>query len=210
MKFSISIKRTAHYHVQFPKQEPDTVLYVIHGYAQLASEFIQTFKSLQNSRILVIAPEGISKFYNKNRKPVASWMTSHEREDEMRDYVEYLNQLYAYIKQQYKCKKQTILGFSQGVSTAFRWFSSINESKLQLYACSGSIPPELNAKNFKNEAKRFVYYYYGQKDSILPYDKAIKQVERIKALKLNYKSYSHDGGHEVPEICISHILNESQ
>ena len=55
-----------------------------HGYAQLASIFITEFDYLKESNVLVIAPEGLSLFYGRERTPVSSWMTSHERKKRYR------------------------------------------------------------------------------------------------------------------------------
>lgn len=207
MKQSISIKRTAHYHLQLPdNQNPIAVLYVIHGYAQLASEFIADFKPLKESNILVVAPEGLSKFYNKERKPVASWMTSHERLNEIDDYISYLNQLHEIITNQFNPARIMILGFSQGVSTAFRWFSSLKEKELTLYACSGTIPPELDKKDFLDKKDAKVNYYYGSIDKLLSLDKAKEQLKKIEDLNLRCEAFPFDGRHEISKTCISHLL----
>lgn len=206
-KRTLSVSRTAHYHLQIPQNEIKSILYVIHGYAQLAAEFIKEFAALEKHGILVVAPEGLSKFYGKERLPVASWMTQHEREDEIKDYIQYLQKLIRVIKSEYGEKPILLLGFSQGVSTAFRYLAA-SEDKISLaLACSGSIPPELNASDFENQRDLTVNYYYGNDDRLLKPENAKEQLLQLERLKLNFNYHAFEGRHEISETCIQAIIN---
>ena len=93
----IEVKRTARFHTHGNLTEnTQHLIFAIHGYGELASRFIRPFEKLDADRFFVVAPEGLNRFYwhSSSRPPVATWMTSTDRENEIKDYVNYLNQLY--------------------------------------------------------------------------------------------------------------------
>ncbi|MEQ8909110.1 MAG: hypothetical protein RIC95_07950 [Vicingaceae bacterium] len=196
----IKIERSAHYFLQLPSKEINSVLFVIHGYAQQADEFLSEFEYLKNTQTLVVAPEGLSLFYNKKREAVASWMTSRHREDEMNDYIHYLNALYEKIKREYDFDKTAVLGFSQGVSTSLRWVCKMPENTVEYFACSGSIPPELKANDFRNQNIK-AQYFYGDEDRLISTQNAEEQFLRLKELTIEAHDHPYSGGHEVPLSC---------
>jgi len=208
MKKSIQISRTAHYYYQKPELEVDKVLFILHGYAQLASDFIQEFEFLKSTSILVVAPEAISKFYNKKHQPVANWMTSHKREDEIKDYVNYLNSVERNIFKEFGTKEKLVLGYSQGVSTLFRWLIHSNYKASQIYACSGSIPPELTTDDTKAFQKSRINYYYGDNDGLLSVKAAIKQIDFLNSLLLDVNAVPFKGRHEISDITKSDISKQ--
>ena len=93
---------------------------VLHGYGQLASRFLRSLESLATPSRLVVAPEGLSRFYLDagGGKVGASWMTKEDRVREIEDYLAYLDLVRATLMPPVPL---TILGFSQGVATAARW-----------------------------------------------------------------------------------------
>ena len=74
---------------------------LLHGYRQLAPRFLRHMRALHAPHRLLVAPEGLSRFYLEGRPgphrggdPVgASWMTREDREAEILDYVEYLDRV---------------------------------------------------------------------------------------------------------------------
>jgi len=210
MRHTVEIKRKAHYYTQKPAKEPRSILYVLHGYGQLAEEFIKEFHFLRESSTIVVAPEAISKFYNKERKAVANWMTSHERIDEIDDYINFLNSVHEEIRSQHEKLPIAVLGFSQGVSTAFRWMC---ESKLDVdvvFTCSGTIPPELTLSDFSSLKETPCYYYFGNRDKLLLPEKALKQIELLRNVGLNITQCEYEGRHEISEITAKDIKVFSQ
>ncbi len=205
MKKSLLIKRTAHYHIQEGKSA-DHILYIIHGYGQLASEFIEEFKCLKDQAVVVIAPEAISKFYNKDRKAVANWMTSHEREDEIIDYINYLNDLHQKISNTYQAKDYSILGFSQGTSTALRWMKATDLAFKNAYICSGSIPPEIKNGDLDKQSACHFNYFYGDNDRFIDEEKAAALMNNFQSLVKNLKVVPFHGKHIVSEECKDQII----
>jgi predicted esterase len=199
MRHSITIKKQAHYHILKPKSSPTKILLVVHGYAQLAEEFITQFEPLRNKDFLVIAPEGLNLFYNKERKPVANWMTSHERNDEIHDYVNYFNKLIESILFEYPELELHVLGFSQGVSTLIRWLAQTEVEIKSIHLIAGSIPPELSQNRMRLINKIVLNYYYGDNDRLLVKESVNEQLKFLRLLKLDYKLFEFKGGHEVPK-----------
>jgi hypothetical protein len=59
----------------------EEIVFVFHGYAQLAKEFIQNFTIIESQTRFIIAPEGLNKFYFRGLggKAGASWMTKEDK-----------------------------------------------------------------------------------------------------------------------------------
>ena len=100
---------------------------VLHGYRQLARRFLRRFEPVAGDHRRIVAPEGLSRFYadpgRGRHGPAsavgASWMTREDRENEIRDYVAYLDQLWQHLRTDSPGRTRlVVLGFSQGVATA--------------------------------------------------------------------------------------------
>jgi len=207
MKKSIVVPRTAHYYLK-GNTKADHVLYVLHGYAQLAEDFIKEFAALENENVLIIAPEALSKFYNKERKPVANWMTSHEREDEMKDYIVYLEQLRTQVEKDYGPKQLHILGFSQGTSTALRWISKCEKKIDHAYICSGAIPPELKEDDLKSQSECNFHYFYGDQDHFFNKEKGHELFLLLDSITNRTEEHPFEGDHSIHLISIEVIKSK--
>lgn len=208
MKHSILVQKTAHYHVIKSSGKTESILLAIHGYAELAEQFIAQFKPLTNHGIMVIAPEGLSTFYGKDKKPAASWMTSHERESEIKDYINYLNQLIDSIKLKYPDTELNALGFSQGVSTLIRWMMQAQHTISNAHLIAGSIPPEIEKVNIQRMKSTNYKYFYGSQDRLLNLTQAKLQYSILESLDLNVELINFDGRHEVPQLALDFIANK--
>ncbi|MGL4597138.1 MAG: alpha/beta hydrolase, partial [Bacteroidia bacterium] len=97
---------------------------VCHGYAQLADEFLESFRCIESPKRLLVAPEGLHRFYPKGSsgRVAASWMTREERLADISDYVQYLDQVHQILcAENPNIKRIVVLGFSQGAATVSRW-----------------------------------------------------------------------------------------
>ena len=121
---SLLVEKTARYFSLGEFRGVKEVLFVCHGYAQLADEFLESFSSLQREGLLIIAPEGLHRFYARGAadKVVASWMTKVDRLDDIRDYVAFLDKTAETVLSEMQSPvKVSVLGFSQGAATVSRW-----------------------------------------------------------------------------------------
>ena len=98
---------------------------VLHGYGQLAADFIEPFGSVATPERCIVAPEALSRFYvdgmDSHEDVGASWMTREAREHEIEDYLRYLDSVVDHLRPDGASPTIRVLGFSQGTATASRW-----------------------------------------------------------------------------------------
>lgn len=180
-------------------KKADTVWFVCHGYAQLASEFIKEFEPLVAPTVLIVAPEALSRFYTKGFLGTvgATWMTKEDRLSEIKDYVNYLDALFLKIKSEVNPSAQLyILGFSQGCSTICRWIAEKSPDYAALFLCSGSIPDDLDFSKFKKAVeKNPVHYLLGDADPFIGVKDIAAFEERINLHQLPLQVHRFKGAH---------------
>ena len=136
----ISIK-APYYKIGSAREQTKSIWFIFHGYGQLADEFANSFSELTSEENCLIFPQGLSKFYLKgiNKKIGTNWMTSHDRDIDITNYLSYLNNIFDHeIRPHIKNIELNILGFSQGGHTASRWIynSQISYDKLILWGAN--------------------------------------------------------------------------
>ena len=196
------LKKARYYVLGNEKQEINKLWFVFHGYGELAGEFIQNFKVLNNKNSLIIAPEGLNKFYTRgfNGKVGANWMTKENREEEIIEYVSMIDKIYKEITSAITASgfEVKVLGFSQGTHTAVRW---LNESKIQikeLILWSGAFPHDFNYKDNEDYWNRIEKkIIIGNKDQFISRDKLNSEIEFIKQQNLSTNILKFSGGHEI-------------
>ncbi len=204
-KHQLIISKTAKYFTLGELNEnTETVWFVIHGYGQLAEYFIKKFKVLDDGKSFIIAPEALSKFYLKDftGRVGATWMTREDRENEITDYINYLNLLYDTVltENNIKTVKINILGFSQGTATVARWCMNehIRYDRLILWAgyFGNGIQDVINSERVMDKE---VILCYGKEDEFLK-QIDIKQYEKdILVVIPHVQVHTFEGGHTVDE-----------
>ncbi len=199
-KHNITISKTANYYSLGNINKAETIWFVLHGYGYLAKDFIEKFRPIINDKTLVIAPEALSRFYVKGVEGNvgASWMTKENREEEIRDYINYLKQLYAIILKQASTQtpKINIVGFSQGGATASRWLASgkINCNNFILWASVFPNDMDLGIINKVN-----TFFLYGDRDKYVTQERVKKQKILLNQSELTIKTIQYEGKHDIPE-----------
>lgn len=194
----ITVTKTARYFTSGNLNEHTTEIWiVIHGYAQLASDFIKKFAPLFSKNRYFLAPEGLNRFYAKGfgGKPAATWMTSEDRECEILDYSNYLETLLNQIVPVDYRGKIILLGFSQGVATASRWLNASQKQFDLFMLCSGDIAMELRNPVSRALLQVPCVYITGNDDPFLDAHKTNEihlLMEEIKAHTIYF-----DGGHQI-------------
>lgn len=184
---------------------------VAHGYGFSAEYFIKKFEELDPNENFVIVPEAINRFYLKdlNGRVCACWMTTVERENEIEDYISYLDKVYETLILQEKAKI-IALGFSQGAATIGRWAMKTRNKLNNIVFWGGSIPEECVAEPAKLNAL-YPYILVGDEDE---YITAEKRETVMKTLLNNNVIFSHifyKGGHAIltePLMQLSRELTE--
>jgi predicted esterase len=196
------VTRTAHvYTLGEVGDHIKEVWIVTHGYGQLASRFIHRFEQLQNDTTLIIAPEGLSRFYwgGFTGEVVSSWMTSGDRLDEIENLTNYMQEVYeSFIPKLSKEVKINLLGFSQGCATQVRWILKKFPLFHNLIIWSGSFPEDISYHEQADywEDKK-CYFVYGTEDPFLT-DKRIKWCyDIIESKKIMVETHTFEGKHVV-------------
>ena len=196
-KNHIQVTKTARYFTLGELNENTReVWFVLHGYAQLASDFIKDFECLDNGTRFIVAPEGLNKFYARGfgGKPAASWMTSEDRENEIIDYINYLNTLYKSLNIPLHVKV-TVLGFSQGVATASRFIHHTQQKIDAFIIYAGEIASELINPISNPISKLPITYITGKNDPFITPEKQHKIYNLMNHLDAKIIEFS--GGHEI-------------
>jgi len=204
---NISVVKTARYFLS--KEDISNVkrvMFVLHGYGMPALNFLEEFKEINSNDLLIISPEGLSRFYTKGfyGNIGASWMTSEDRENEIADYVNYLDEVSKEVLSGISGKPELIvLGFSQGGSTAARWIAKGNVKADKLIIHSSDIPKDIDLEKLKTVK---VNYIYGDGDKSLRKENYERSIELLKEKNIKFESDIFKGGHEVNIEAVKRIL----
>jgi len=175
--------------------------FVLHGSKMLCDQMLYKFKEFDPTEHFVVAPEALIRFYEKDfgGPVVASWMTKRDRLKEIADFSHYLSGLYTTFTTQLPALSvKTIMGFSQGGTTAFRWLhkASVEVDVLLPYACW--IPEDISLDESKTNLNKVqLLFTYRTEDQFLT-EKRIEMVEAvISQNKLNVTTLPYNGDHRV-------------
>ena len=205
----LSVARTARYFTLGTiGREEGEVWFVLHGYGQLAGRFLRHFEPLAQAGALVVAPEGLSRFYVDDvppppeRKVGASWMTREDRLGEIEDYVRYLDAVYEEVFRGVKrpAVRVTVLAFSQGTATACRWLARGAARADRLILWGGEVPPDLDLAGARSRlAPLALTLVVGRADEYITAKILARETERLTAHGIPFRVVEFDGGHEIDQ-----------
>ena len=180
---------------------------VVHGYAQLARDFIGAFEPIVGPERLVVAPEALSRFYahverggSHGRASVgATWMTREDRDAEILDYVDYLDAVACRARAAApNASRLVALGFSQGTATASRWAVLGAAAPDRLVLWGGGPAEDLTAEQL---AVRFsstpIEIVHGLTDRVVPFAGVGRAAARLQAHGVAVEVRTYDGGHRI-------------
>jgi predicted esterase len=186
-----------------PGSQIKRIWIVLHGYGQLAQYFIRNFESVSDDETLIVAPEGMSRFYldGLSGRVGSSWMTKEEREREIDDNNAYLESVTEHILN--LCEgainpEINVLAFSQGVPVACRWLirSKWQPKKFCLWA--GALPHDVQLpllRELFDEVKGVIVY--GIEDEYITQIGAESVHHLIEKHKLQLEILTFEGGHKI-------------
>jgi len=195
----IKVAKTARY-ASYGVLSPKTKYFwfCLHGSKMVCEQIIKKFKDFDPQEHVVLAPEGLSRFYSEGfgGPVVATWMTSRDRLAEIADFSDYLTQLYnSYTEQLAAGCHKIVLGFSQGGTTAYRWLhhSEITLDALIGYSCW--VPEDIDLKVSRTTLSEVdKIYTFGHQDQFLSKER-IKMLESVIAkndMTIDFESYEGD------------------
>lgn len=181
------------------------ILFVLHGYGHLVEYFIRKFEGLSTKNTLIIAPEGMHRFYlnGTSGRVGASWMTKEWREQDILENTQTLNAFAAHFIKQYPTAKITVLGFSQGGATAARWICEQNIQCDHFISWGSVFPPDISSKAL-SQLKMKRSFVVGKQDPYFPdtvFDEVIKQ-----HLELGFDCITFEGKHDISLNTLEAIL----
>lgn len=205
----LGVTRTARYFTLGDPARAEHVWFALHGYGQLASALIGYLATLDTGSRLIVAPEALSRFYlDEGRGPIgASWMTKEDREQEIADYVRYLDAVYGEVRARVPATARSyLLGFSQGVATAGRWLDRGTTRHHGYCFWAGSLPAELDLSIPPPAlAHRRVALVVGNKDEFLPKDWLDTEGRRLGPVAGEVRQYPFHGGHRLDRTVLAGV-----
>ena len=183
-----------------------TVLYVLHGYGQLARYFIRKFEQL-GEEFLIVAPEGMHRFYlsGSSGRVGASWMTKEDRDSDIQDNLNWLSSLDLHLSKEFTFTRRIILGFSQGGATAARWFFNNQSIADSLIIWASVFPPELDMKEWiKQSDQKENFFILGTEDEYYTKDEQISTLGFYESL--NFNCLTFEGKHDIHKETLERIL----
>ena len=206
----VKVEKTGRYFTH-GKREPHvrTVLFVCHGYAQLAERFLKKFEPVFRDDFFIVAPEGLHRFYARETSGnvVASWMTSEDREDDIDDYLNFLDTVYRDVMPSFpKRVRIIVLGFSQGAATASRWITSGRSRIDELILWCGFFPPDLNVAEIPEHVK--VKLVTASEDRYYSPEQMALQVAGMKKLIPEIEHFQFEGKHTIDGDALQKLFSE--
>jgi predicted esterase len=173
--------------------------YLLHGYGQQAAEFLQICDVLAGEDRLLVAPEGLSRFYlRRGTGPVgASWMTREERATEIRDTLRYLDAVAGTLGVDESVVRR-VLGFSQGAAAAWRW-AALGETRFErLIAWGGGVPGDLVLDEVADRLRPLrIDLVRGEADDWADAAATRADAGRLEGLGLRCARHEFDGDHRM-------------
>lgn len=195
----VSFQKTGRYFTYGNPSSADTIIIALHGYAQLAKTWINEFSSLDGNRFYVVCAEGPHRFYAKGRRGdvAASWMTSEDRTNDIKDYVNFLDIVYQEVHRHGKFKRQVLLGFSQGGATASRWIE-LGKHNIDIFILWGSVfPPDLEQKFDSPLDTTKNYFVIGANDEYFDKSRREQQIKMFAVTGMKFDFVTFDGNHRI-------------
>lgn len=203
-------RRARYYTIGGGEQPLKEAWIVLHGHGQLASVFMTYFKSIDAPSRLIVAPEALNRYYvepgtsgrTKDAKVGTTWMTRMDRENEIADYVDFLDAVWRETAA--TAGQVTALGFSQGVATACRWLARGKSRIDRLVAWAGQLPPDVDPAVF-GKLSGGVTLVTGSTDEYAAWIAEGNDEARLVAAGVQPRVMTFDGGHRMDRVTLNEI-----
>lgn len=213
----LRVQRTARFYTLGGSNlAPRTIWFVIHGYGQLAVDFVRYFGDLANDETLIVAPEALNRFYlvspdkipARDRPVGATWMTREDRDSEIADYVEYLDALYDAVAGDAPRTdlRVNVIGFSQGSATATRWITHGRAPVHRLVLWGGLMPPETKLTDGPGALRHVpLTLVLGSRDQYVNETMLTAEQARLDAAKIPCDVIRFEGGHAISRVVFGQL-----
>ena len=205
----IQVARTARYYTLGGRGVGvDEVWFALHGYRQAARRFARRFDVLDAPERIVVVPEGLSRFYvdpshgrhGPEHRVGASWMTREDRDNEIADYVAYLDALATEVatSSTSPVRRRVVLGFSQGAHTASRWVVLGRTNVHELVLWGAGLATDLTRAALAAGLEGVhVTFVRGARDKFRDRREEEGQDAMLQELGVPFRVLIHPDGHEI-------------
>lgn len=237
----IRVARTARYYTLGSAGPHVREIWIVcHGIRQLARRFLPRFAELDDGTRLIVAPEGLSRSYlhgpeSRPDKPIpigATWMTREDRENEITDYVEFLDAVLDEVTEgsdggsgetagqepgqeagqgsdresREEHAPLTVLGFSQGAHTVCRWLAAGDIPVARIILWGAYLPEDFDlARGPERLRSAELILVHGLLDHFISEEAHVAQEVRLEELGIPFKTITHAGGHELDQAVLREI-----
>jgi predicted esterase len=200
----LRIDKTARYYRRGePHAATREVWIACHGYGQLAAHFIRALEPLAAPDRVIVAPEGLHRFYLEppdrpasSRRVGATWMTREDREHDIADYVGYLDRLGRDLRTQAPGARIVALGFSQGGATAARWATFGATAIARLVLWGSALPPDLDWSRATERLRGIpLTLVIGERDHYVTPERTAEEERRLADHGVAFDVVRYPGGH---------------
>jgi predicted esterase len=207
-------KRARYYTLGTPADAAD-IWIVCHGYGQLAAKFIDQCACIAEAQRLIVAPEGLHRFYldpppapAAQRRVGATWMTREDRETDIADNVDYLDTLISEVLSHSPAARLRVLGFSQGSATLMRWAVRATRAPHDLIIWAGEVPTDVDwAIGARKLAQTAIVAVRGSRDELTSQSTFERNLRVLDDVGLSYQLYHFEGGHHLDEGTLRRLAN---
>jgi predicted esterase len=214
----LTVQKTARYY-QLGEPGPATreVWICCHGYGQLAGRFIRDFEPSATPSRVIVAPEGLHRFYldpadrpAADRRVGATWMTREDRETDIADYVRYLDVLSARLLNDAPTHARLVgFGFSQGTATIARWAATTHRPLTRIILWGSGLPPDLDWSLAAARLQRLqVTLAVGDADAFVSAQQLVEQEALLRGHGIPFHTARFAGGHHLDADTLKQICAE--
>jgi len=193
---TIEVRSHGRYLVRTPRAAgPWPLIVGFHGYRENAATHLATLEHIPGAEgWLLVAVQGLHRFYTKGGDVVASWMTSEDRELAIADNIAYVSQVVDAVRAEFTTGRTLVfVGFSQGVAMAFRAAAHVRSSAL--IVAGADVPPDVAAGTPVSLPP--VLYGRGRHDEVYSAEFHARDVAALERLGATIDSVTFDGGHDL-------------
>jgi len=165
-----------------------------HGYGENAAIHMAALERIPGTAgWLLVAVQGLHRFYTKGGDIVASWMTKEDRELAIADNIAYVRLVVDAARAQFPAGDPLVFaGFSQGVAMAFRAAAHIPAEGLVVMG--GDVPPDV--ADSTSASLPPVLCGRGSRDALYSAESHARDIATLVRLGVPVESLTFDGGHE--------------
>ena len=183
-----------------PAGEADDGRWLIgfHGYGQSADSVLPALRASAPPGWRVASVQGLHRFYARDERVVASWMTRQDRDAAISDNVLYVDRVVTALTREHgEIRSLAFAGFSQGVAMAYRAAIRGRHRAALVAVTGGDLPPELKEPGERDWPP--VLAATGARDPVYTPAALETDLGVLRTRSPHVESLVFDGGHEWSE-----------